>query len=257
VSGIYLPLARSAAGAGLVVWPESSVPVLEGRLDDASFPLGERAARETGSPQLFGASLPASDRGDRLFNSAVLLGADGGRLALYHRRLPMPFGEYVPGPLKWFVRGTISGEIVPGRLPALVELPEGPRAGLALCGESFEYSFSRGLVSGGALAFFNLANSLWTGDTPGTTMTYAIGPYRAVENRVSFVRVDTMGPSAVWGPDGRKSAWLPFGSGGVLRARLPVSLEPGTFYSRNGDWFPWLCVLFSLGLPAAGALKRS
>jgi apolipoprotein N-acyltransferase len=257
VSGIYLPLARSASGAGLVVWPESSVPVLKGKLDDATFPLGESAARETGSPQLFGASLPAPDEGDRLFNSAVLLGAGGERLALYHRRFPMPFGEYVPGPLKWFVHGTISGETVPGRLPAVVRLPQGPNAGLELCGESLQSSLSRGLVDNGALVLFSLANSLWTGDTAGTTMTYAILPFLAVENRVSFVRVDTMGPSAVWGPDGRKSAWLPFGSRGVLRAQLPVSLEPGTFYSRNGDWLPWLCLLFSLGLPAAGFLKRS
>jgi apolipoprotein N-acyltransferase len=256
VSEVYLPLARSAAGAGLVVWPESSVPVLQGGLEDVSFPLGEGAARETGSPQLFGASLPGPG-GDRLFNSAVLLGADGGRLALYHRRFPMPFGEYVPGPLKWFIRGTISGETVPGRLPAVIRLPKGPDAGLELCGESLQSSLSRGLVDGGALVLFSLANSLWTGDTAGTTMTYAILPFLAVENHVSVVRVDTMGPTAVWGPDGRRAGWLPFGERGVLRARLPISLAPGSFYSRSGDWLPWLCALFALGVLAAARLKRA
>jgi apolipoprotein N-acyltransferase len=122
----------------------------------------------------------------------------------------------------------------------------GLRGALTLCGESFESTFSRGLIGQGADALFNLSNSLWTGDTLGTTLTVAVGPLRAVENRVAFVRVDTMGPSAVWGPDGRPVAWLPFGKRDVLRATLPISLSPGSFYSRHGDLFTVICALLAI-----------
>ncbi|MEZ5715293.1 MAG: nitrilase-related carbon-nitrogen hydrolase [Paracoccaceae bacterium] len=78
----------------------------------------------------------------RLYNSLILLGAEGQVEALYDKHHLVPFGEYIPlGDLaaRWGIHGLAAGEgdgYSPGPGPRLITLPEiGPAVPL-ICYEA-------------------------------------------------------------------------------------------------------------------------
>lgn len=72
----------------------------------------------------------------------------------------------------------------------------------------------------------------------------AVLPFRAVENRVAFVRADSNGSSQIVDATGRIVGQAPLWTTNVLVSQVSIGDGRGTLFTRWGDWFAWLCVLF-------------
>ena len=231
-------LAGARAGRpDLVVWPESGLP---GWFDDPEN--GEWAAgiaRKLQAPMIVGSVTRA---GTGMRNSAVHLGASGSVEGLYHKRVLVPFGEFVPW-RRWLEPwvGILSqmGDMEPGsRGQALFRTAAGPTAA-SICYEAAFPHLLRADAGRGARVFVNLTNDGWYKDTWAPYQHFTVNVFRAVENRVTLVRAANTGISGVIDPYGVVLARTELRT----RARLDVRVSPapafpdGSWYSRNGDWF--------------------
>jgi apolipoprotein N-acyltransferase len=107
----------------------------------------------------------------------------------------------------------------------------------------------------------NVTNEAWFGPITAPHQFVSMSVFRAVENRVFVVRCTNTGISCfidpygrvvgrITGPDGNDIFVQGFMNGSV------VPLDSGTIYTQYGDWFAWLCVLFSIAFLAIGTFRR-
>jgi apolipoprotein N-acyltransferase len=68
-------------------------------------------------------------------------------------------------------------------------------------------------------------------------------PFRAVENRVPFVRADANGLSQIIDANGRIVRQAPLFAADTLVGDVPLGDGQGSLFTRFGDWFAYLCVL--------------
>ena len=234
----YLDLTRTGAPlpGTLILWPENAIgffpsenrPLLAQITDQLGV---ERVALLTGAPR-------AGDRPGvaALYNSAYLLTADGVA-ATYDKRKLLPFVERLP-----FRPG--DGPYLAGGAPTVFEV-DGTRFGVLICYEAIYPELARDLVARGARFLVNISNDSWFEAGAGPAQHYAIARFRAVENRVSLIRVTNGGVSGAIDPWGREIIRLPRGR--ALTQPLTVPIGPGgSFYGRHGDLFAALCVIVTL-----------
>ena len=145
----YLSQTRRAvaAGAELVVWPESATPFALDR--DARGRAVRTVARETGAHLLVGTTQVVRDAGTRTryYNAAYLIEPRKGATAgVYRKQHLVPFGEYVP--LRWALFfasplvetvADFSAGTEPGTLPV-----DGRPVGAAICYEIIYPGLVRG-----------------------------------------------------------------------------------------------------------------
>ncbi|MBI4345742.1 MAG: apolipoprotein N-acyltransferase [Elusimicrobia bacterium] len=246
-------LARAAeAKPALIVWPETAVP---GWLDEPSnLEWVSGWARRTGAYHLVGALL---EEAPRRFNAAVLFDPAGRAVGRYAKRELVPFGEFVPfrSALEpWIGILAQMGDMDAGeRRQRPLDTPIGA-IGVSICYEAVFPRWSRSAASAGARVLVNITNDGWYKDTWGPLHHFHTNRFRAVENRTPVIRSGNTGISAVIDPWGREVASLGLLKPGVLVGELPGDdpFPRGSFYSRTGDWFGWLCVL---AFAAAAALR--
>jgi apolipoprotein N-acyltransferase len=70
----------------------------------------------------------------------------------------------------------------------------------------------------------------------------AVLPFRAIENRVGFIRADWSGLSQLIDPYGRIVQQADLGRAEVLVADVPTGDGRGTCFTKLGDWVAWLSV---------------
>ena len=75
----------------------------------------------------------------------------------------------------------------------------------------------------------------------------AMLPFRAVENRVPFVRADSNGLSQIVDANGRIVAQSPLFMPDVLVGGVDLGSGRGTFFTRWGDWLAYGCLLVVAG----------
>ena len=248
-----------AAGAELVVWPETAVPFFfqnGGELRDRVVAIAQR--RDIwlllGSP-----AFTRTDDDLLLHNRAYLIGPDGSFDQYYDKMELVPFGEYVPlARLFFFVHKIVEGigEFRAGTDPVVFETAKG-RFGTLICYEGIFPGLTRRFVAAGADFLVNITNDAWFGRTSAPYQHLAMVTIRAIENRVPVVRVANTGFSAMVEVDGRirwrtnlfATDW-----------RVETVRWPGvrTLYTAVGDVFVWLCmailavvVLFVIARPRA------
>ena len=234
----YLALTRASAPlpGTLVVWPENAIGFFPGE----NLPLlgqitdqlrAERVALLTGAPR-------AGDRPGvaALYNSAYLLTADG-IAATYDKRKLLPFVERLP-----FRPG--DGPYLAGQVPTVFEL-DGTHFGVLICYEAIYPELARDLVARGARLLINISNDSWFEAGAGPEQHYAISRFRAVENRVSLIRVTNGGVSGAIDPWGREIIRLPRGRPLAQALTVPIG-RGGSFYGRHGDLFAALCIIVTL-----------
>ncbi|HYN84303.1 MAG TPA: apolipoprotein N-acyltransferase [Pyrinomonadaceae bacterium] len=229
----------------VVVWPESPMNFAYSR--DSNFrEVVERFAREQRASVLFNSMEPAPLTG--VYNSAVMVDADGRLVGRYDKIRLLPFGEYVPLPrwlpLTWLLGG-IVGDFTPGAEYPLMPLGEA-RAGVFICFESAFPSIARHFARDGADALVNISNDGYLGKTPVIRQHLGNVVFRAVETGRPVLRVTNTGISAFVTPRGEvldatdtyqtaARAWT------IGRAR-----DGKTFYTRHGDVFAAACAAASL-----------
>ncbi|MDR7420247.1 MAG: apolipoprotein N-acyltransferase, partial [Armatimonadota bacterium] len=197
-----------AAGAQVIVYPETAVPLEVSTLPAARSSIARTAG---GATVVAGAFLPGPH------NGVVVIGASGETLGRYAKRRLVPFGE---------------AGVRPGADPAAVRTPAGV-IGLAICYESAFTDLLRSLAASGADLLAVLTNDGWFGASAGPAQHAAHAVLRAVETGRSVVRAANTGTSMLIRPDGTVVAAQPIGSAGVLVASLPVG-GPLTPYVRWG-----------------------
>jgi apolipoprotein N-acyltransferase len=267
-------LTRELAGRSvdLVVWPEVALPAdLE-----ASAELRQRVRRLTlavGAPILVGAyGVDGADSERRAFNSAFLVGEDGGRAGAgatawagprYDKRRLVPFVERIPFGGDRFLPGRGGGwlgDLSPGRGAPLfdVDADEGrtARFGILICFESIFPELSREYRRAGADFIVNITNDAWFGGEAAGQRTAALWQHpahlvlRAIETRTGIARAANTGVSMIIDPIGRVRARTPLFEPAV-RIETVQTASVSTLFSRWGDWVGTLCavvgVLFVVG----------
>jgi apolipoprotein N-acyltransferase len=233
-----------AAGAELVVWPETAAPFFFQNGGDLRGRITALAEREHvwllfGSP-----AFSEDDAGLALYNRAYLVGPDGAADRSYDKMELVPFGEYVPlARLFFFVHKVVEGigEFRGGTTPVVFQTPRG-NFGTLICYEGIFPGLTRRFVAGGADFLVNITNDAWFGRTSAPYQHLAMVTVRAIENRVPIVRVANTGFSAIVDVDGRirwrtnlfETAW---------RVDTVRWTGVSTLYAQVGDVFVYGCLL--------------
>jgi apolipoprotein N-acyltransferase len=269
VLGRYQELTRQAALASpqLIIWPESAVPGdVENDKDLRAFV--SRIAIESDAYLLVGSSEKGKfvdqDLAGRYFNSMVLFAPDG-RIAGQYRKIGLvPFAEYVPleGLVTWpkFIV-SLMGHTVPGHEYTVLHAGS-LNVGALICWENIFPDLFREFVSGGAQMMINATNESWFGPTAAPYQLLAMATFRAAENRIALARASNTGVTAFIDPYGRITERLQDEHGGdlfiegMLIGLVPVKNGPMTFYTRHGDVFAWVQVVF-FGICALSIAGRS
>ncbi len=238
---------ESARGR-VIVTPESVVPLPLAELDRATLARLSRPEH----PALLGAFLGNADEG--FVNSVVALGSD------YHygKRHLLPFGEFIPPGLGWFVhamniplddqaRGdhqrpwTVAGQ----RLRPLICYED-------LFGEDVVQS---AVGPDAATMFINVSNLAWFGTVMIQDQHLQFSQMRALEFQRPVARSTNTGATAVVDHHGRVTMRLP----PLVRGVLEAEVEGRTGATPYASWLAavGLWPLWILSLLALTALRRA
>lgn len=247
----YAELSRSlTSDPDLIVWPESSItdPLPDNIANRGQLP-GFDALLPPDRNLLVGAITYGSN--ETLFNSALAIERSGAIAPPYHKRILMPFGEYMPfeelvpslRALNESVGDFTAGKSISVfdfalRNPSTVPLRVSP----LICYEDIVPSLAREAVRDGATVLINLTNDAWFGRSKAPFQHHLIASFRAIENRRYLVRSTNSGLTAVVSPLGKTVSQIPIFSDGVMEIEVyPLSYQ--SHYSRYlGDSLWWIVV---------------
>lgn len=220
----------------LVVWGEDALPSAETRTA-AGAALVDRIGKLP-APVLAGVGTPTAP--GRFLRWAALFDDDGTALDGYAKRMPVPFGEYVP--LR-DVLGGISdvGRLVPSDLEAgddtspVVLRTEGATARLGTV-VSWEVTFARAVraVAGDANALATLTTVASYGRSAVSEQLLSIAKLRTAEHQKPMILAATTGKSALIDPSGQTDAAAALFRADQITGRVPLraGLTP---YAVVGD----------------------
>ncbi len=257
------PQTATASPPQLIIWSESSVPML---VDDDPPARAQLAnVLRPGDLLLFGGVKllrdPASRADDPAgeviaeTNSLYVLSADGVLHGRYDKSHLVPLGEYVPARplmtrlgLAQLAPGAFDFRAGPG--PRTLQLPGFPDAGAQIC---YEMIFPGEVVEAGHRPAWivNISNDAWFGPS-GPPQHLAQARLRAIEEGLPVARATPTGISAVIDARGRIVRELGQGVAGIVTTPLPPPLPP-TWFSR---WAHWTTLVFGAALLAGAAAAR-
>ncbi|MFN7930966.1 MAG: apolipoprotein N-acyltransferase [Blastocatellia bacterium] len=251
--------------ADLIVWAESPL-VLNYEQDEAARNKLNEVAKEQNAYLIFSA---IGRDGERVYNSAQTITADGKALARYDKIRLVPFGEYVPfRPLLGAFVPPMVGDFTPGTKATVNTLKLNPqlalvqneretkgevalerttyfiKVGTFICYEAAYPKLVRQFVNNGASLLINLSDDAWFGNSAGAEQHLNHARMRAIENNRDIVRVTNSGISALITAQGKVIDPLPmFASAGHVWTAETSRVT--TLYSKAGDWFAISCAVLS------------
>ena len=245
----------------IIIWPETATPRSIGE-NYGIYRQVKQIAQKAGAPLLLGSSerqkygeKNVSNSSNRKYlNSAFLIRSKRVKEKdqRYDKIRLLPFGEYMPmkETISWshFRIPEVKG-FVPGKEYKIFNLP-GFRFGVTICWENIFPGIVRQFVKNGAQFIVNISNEAWFGKTAAPYQFLSMSVFRAVENRVFVVRCANTGISCFIDPYGRivdrvkdRNDSDIFVSGLLTKPIVPQ--ESKTVYTRYGDFFAWLCLIFT------------
>jgi apolipoprotein N-acyltransferase len=247
----------ATARPDLVIWPEnaSDIDPLIAEDADARARIGQ-AADAIRAPILVGTLLVGP--GNHARNVALVWQPGTGPDAMYVKRHPVPFAEYMPWrSLARLVSERVDlvrSDFLAGDRPGV--LPVGPaRVGVAICFEVAYDDLVRDTVTGGAqLLAVQTNNADFTAAEAGQQL--AMVRLRAVEHGRDAVMVSTVGISGFVDAHGRTSGVSAFNTRAVAVRELHLSTAR-TLASELGPAAEYMLVgLGVLALAGAGLIRR-
>jgi len=240
----------------LLVWSENPAPFYFDR-DQVFRQAMEEMASKAGANVVVGTMTTNSGDGGRPRNSAIVLDPRGRELLQYDKIHLVPFGEYVPD---WAFPGKIGkitlevGDFVAGTHYKVARTPQGG-IGIFICYEAIFPQLVRKLTAQGATVLVTISDDTWFGDSSAPFQHLEMARFRAIENGRYVLRSTNDGITALVDPYGRVLEMAPRHGQRVLSGRFNY-LAGETFYTKHGDVFAWSCVIVTLALFAALAMKR-
>lgn len=237
----------------LVIWPETSLPVLLNESDAVRV----RMANAANAPVIVGAQRLD---GFRARNTLVVMTDTGEITEVYDKHHLVPFGEYLPfdDQVRRFglaaLADNLPGGFQPGDGPTVLDLGPLGRAFAMICYEAIFPGYIRDVPRPDWMV--HITNDAWFGQFSGPFQHLAIARLRAVEQGLPVLRTANTGVSAVIDARGEVRAFLPLGEAGALDVQLPPPLPP-TVYARMGDLPVLLAVLLVTGGTVLRARRRS
>lgn len=242
---------QAAGKKDLVLWPENALP---GWIDDPNYSNWLNAlAKDYGANHIVG----SVSRGDGKRVAACLI-SPSGENAEYHKRILVPFGEYVP--FRNFLGKFIStiaflGEFEAGGMKQNFMQVKGLKIAPAICYESvFPFLFSSDAERGADL-FVNLTNDGWYLNTSAPYQHLAALVFRAAETHRPVLRAANNGISAVINANGQIISSLELNKEGVLEAQIEVPQNNmPSFYVKYGKFFAAACLMLCFAFALAAVI---
>ncbi|MBI2931008.1 MAG: apolipoprotein N-acyltransferase [Planctomycetes bacterium] len=281
----------------LIVWPEVALLdevyiqgetwVKEYRLE-RGMELAQSPASETGIPTVLGIIVVELPPGERIpdpiiehddfmgfldrgtfTNSALYFDGQGRPIGRFDKIKLVPFSEKmlfsdflpVDKVVAWFLKVNKVYEFRRGTRRPVFEHPKG-RFAVSICSENYYPEISREFARKGAGIIVNISNDGWFRESAELDAQMVMAKFRAVENRVHYVRATNTGISALIEPTGRLAAVVEGSEGnrkGVAGARCAVArvTRSASPYRALGDWAAWLCAGLCVGGLVARKLRRA
>jgi len=247
-----LSLKAVSSSPNLIVWPETSIPFFFGT--DKEYTAKLTALQNKLGAYLLIGSVLVKEKGEErklLSNSALLLDESGNVIYSYDKIHLVPFGEYVPLRKFFFFIDKLVvgiGDYVPGNQYEAAETPFGGFAAL-ICYEVIFPGLVRKFYLKGGDFIVNITNDAWFGRTAGPYQHFSIAVFRAVENRKPLIRAANTGISGFIDSDGRILAETSLFQQAVLTRKVKTD-STKSFYTKYGDLFSYLCIVFTILLLA-------
>ena len=256
---LELTTQAAAAGARLVVWPESAVPFYYDHTPEAALTLRDLTRRDNLYLFFGNDDIERGTETRQVWVGAKLLDPQGALVYRYHKVRLVPFGEYVPLSPLLTVGGRYTARLVrqvadftPGT-DFSVGAVDGHLVGGFICYEAIFPEIVRQFAARGAELLVNVTNDGWYGRTSAPHQHLAMALFRAVENGRYLVRAANTGITAVVDTRGRILQHTELFEQTTLVRDVPLLTEV-TFYTRHGDVFAWTCAAAALALTAAAIL---
>ena len=247
----------AATRPDVILWPEASTPYavnqdptwVEDICKRAQIPMVIGAITKSGDP-------PVS------YNSVCSITAQEGLTPEYYaKRALVPFGEYVPKGFGWIPSldklvgptGRFeSGEDARTILLEVNSTGNKLNIGPLVCYEDIFPYLSRETTNQGADFLFVSTNNAWFGEEGCAEQHAAHSVLRAIENRRPILRNGNAGWSGWIDERGVRRSVMRDGNGSIYfegAATFSINRDASlinkkTFFSRQGDWFAYICFPF-------------
>jgi len=247
-----LSLKVVSSSPNLIVWPETSIPFFFGTDREYTEKL-TAIQKKLGAYLLFGSVLVKEKGEERrlLSNSALLLDETGNIVYSYDKIHLVPFGEYVPLRKFFFFIDKLVvgiGDYIPGSQYEVAVTPFGQFATL-ICYEAIFPGLVRKFYLKGGDFIVNITNDAWFGKTTGPYQHFSMAVFRAVENRKPLIRAANTGISGFIDSNGRILTETSLFQQTTLTREVRTD-STKSFYTKYGDLFSYLCIVFSILLLA-------
>jgi apolipoprotein N-acyltransferase len=219
------PPAQGANGTApdLIVFPESAFPAPINELPDYVLQAVGDSQLRSGAALIFGIFIV--EPGWRYYNSAIGLGDSGSEPQRYSKRHLVPFGEFIPFGMHWFVRMLqipIGDQEAGEALQAPMRLA-GEEIAVNICFEDLFGGEIRAAWNDPAHAptmMLNLSNLAWFDDSIALAQHLQISRMRALETARPLAQATNTGVTAIIDSRGRVQAQLPIQAVGVLEGAM-------------------------------------
>ncbi len=239
----YLEMTKKAINqnARLVIWPETSVPILF-RYDIRKGIIFE-LSRNTNT---FILASFTDWREGKFYNSVFLISPSNSISSVYDKIHLVPFGEYVPFKKIFGFFESITkevGDYTPGSQIVLHSIDK-IKFGSPICYEIIFPYMVRRFVKEGAQFLVTVSNDGWFGRSDAPYQHFSIASMRCVENRRYLLRATSTGVSGIVDPFGRVLKKIDLGKMEfAIEDIYPINEK--TFYSKYGDILAKSCLTIS------------
>ena len=247
----------------LVIWPESPMNLGYDRDEELRRRIAEFTTRNKVYLLMNSLGYPKDSQPvETQYNSALVIGPSGEKIAEYDKMALVPFGEYVParGWIPFMDRiPALAGDITPGVSFSLGDV-RGAKLGTSICFEATRPDIARRMRKEGASALVQISNELWFGPTAAPRQMLAHAAFRAVENNIELIRATNSGWSAIIDSYGVAHDETPMFETATRTWKIKTVDEARanklTFYTRYGDVFVITCAALSLILAIASFIPE-
>jgi apolipoprotein N-acyltransferase len=192
-----------------------------------------------------------AEEGEKYYNSALLISAQGDFMGRYDKYHLVPFGEFLPlrKELPFLADLVPIDDFSSGHKAKTLQLPAGDRTvkfSVAICFEDTLAYVVRHFVRNGAELLLNMTNDAWFQDSKEPFMHLQAAVFRTVETRRSLVRSANTGISCHVDPYGRILGYVQNVRGkktyvdGTTTFNVALNTSE-TLYTKLGDVFTYLC----------------